>query len=228
MKRSKSITKLAPALRLAQSECANPKKDASNPHFKSRYADLASVRDAIMPVFLRHELAVVQIISSGGNGPTVTTVVIHSSGEYLETSSLTIPASRQDAQGWGSAITYARRYTLQATGGVTAADDDDDGESASGPDTRSAAAQAAPAQSRPTQTASRNNGPQPIKRATPEMCAELERLITTHKLNRERLAGRLEANHGTKIFAELSILHADEVLIALRKANEPQTADIAF
>ncbi len=138
MNKSDSIAKLAQALVAAQAEVKNPAKDAFNPHFKTKYADLASVRDAVVPVFARHGLAVVQSLHSADRGPTIATTLLHSSGEWMEAGSLTIPASKQDAQGYGSAITYGRRYMLLAVAGVVG-DDDDDGNAACKPQAQQAA-----------------------------------------------------------------------------------------
>jgi len=129
MQHSQSIVNVAKALVAAQAELKNPPLDKTNPHFKNRYASLAGVRDAITPVFAKHGLAVVQSTGSTSRGPVVTTMLVHVSGEWLLADPLELPAGKQDAQGYGSAITYARRYALAALANVTG-DDDDDGEGA--------------------------------------------------------------------------------------------------
>jgi hypothetical protein len=107
----------------------NPPKDAVNPHFKSRYADLATVRDTVVPVMAKHGLAVMQLPCDVDGLPALTTLVVHTSGEWVETTILLRP-TKNDPQGVGSALTYMRRYALQSIAGV-AADDDDDGNAGS-------------------------------------------------------------------------------------------------
>lgn len=131
VRRSETIAALAKALAGAQAEMRNPAKDSVNPHFRSRYADLATVRDAVIPALARQSLAVVQLPCESESGPTLVTLLIHSSGEWIETS-LSLRATKNDPQGIGSALTYARRYALQSVAGV-AADDDDDGEAGARP-----------------------------------------------------------------------------------------------
>ncbi len=124
------IGKLAAALAKAQSQMSHAEKSKKNEHFKSRYADLAAVLDAVGPALSANELALVQLpVLSDDKHVSVTTMLIHSSGESLS-STLAVPVSKQDAQGVGSAITYARRYAVMAMCGI--APDDDDGNAAVG------------------------------------------------------------------------------------------------
>jgi hypothetical protein len=131
---SSTIAALAAALVEAQSELKNPPKDSINPHFKSRYADLATVRDTVAPVLNRHGLAVLQLPCETPEGPALASILIHKSGEWFETTFL-LRAQQQTPQGVGSALTYCRRYALQSIAGV-AADDDDDGGAGSRPATQ--------------------------------------------------------------------------------------------
>lgn len=136
MNRSESVDKLVAALVAAQAEMPHPPKDSQvNAGARQyRYACLATVIDTVKPVLARHGLAVMQAASTGQHGPVLTTTVLHSSGQWLEAGALELPAGKQDAQGWGSALSYARRYSLLAVAGVTA-DEDDDGQAASKPAT---------------------------------------------------------------------------------------------
>lgn len=131
MERSEQVNELMTALAKAQAQMKNPGFDATNPHFKNKYASLAAVRDAVLPVLTAHGLALTQLVSTEGDQVVCTTVLWHSSGQYLG-STLHLPAARNDAQGYGSAITYARRYSLMALCCV-AGDEDDDGEAAVAP-----------------------------------------------------------------------------------------------
>jgi hypothetical protein len=121
------------ALVQCQGELGAALKDATNPHFKSKYADLASVVGAIKPVASKHGLGYVQCFHPSEGGVTVETIIVLTSGEHFSTGPLFVPASKQDAQGYGSAITYARRYSLQTAFGVPADDDDGNAAAASAP-----------------------------------------------------------------------------------------------
>lgn len=125
---SAEIGQLAAALAAAQGEMASAIKDSVNPHFKSRYADLASTWDACRGPLSKHGIAVVQIPGNRQGGVNVTTTIAHKSGEWM---SCTIGAETSaKPQHVGSAITYLRRYGLAAMVGI--APDDDDGEAAQG------------------------------------------------------------------------------------------------
>jgi hypothetical protein len=131
MQTSEQINELAAALAKAQGQIQGAVKDSTNPAFKSRYADLASVWDACRVALSANGLAVVQGPALADRGVSVTTRLLHSSGQWAE-STLILPMDKATAQGAGSAITYARRYALAAMVGV-APDDDDDGNAASQP-----------------------------------------------------------------------------------------------
>lgn len=120
---SDTIGKLALSLSKAQGQITGALKDSSNPFFKSKYADIASVWDACRSALSENELAVVQTTSGDASNVTVITTLIHSSSEWIS-GSLTIKPSKADAQGIGSALTYARRYGLSAIVGVAQIDDD--------------------------------------------------------------------------------------------------------
>lgn len=130
METSSRLTKLAEALAKAQGEIEAAKKDSTNPHFKSKYADLASVWAAIREPLSKHGLSVVQPVTSSERSVTVATIIMHSSGEQIAAGILTVPVTAPTPQAFGSAITYARRYALMSAVGV--APDDDDGNAASG------------------------------------------------------------------------------------------------
>jgi len=131
MKTSETITKLTVALLAAQKAITFAAKDATNPHFKSKYANLESVIDAIKAPMNDNGIVFTQTFSAGDIGYlTLTTRLMHISGEYLEDTN-SIPLQKNDAQGYGSAATYARRYALSAIAGLYQADDD--GEEASKP-----------------------------------------------------------------------------------------------
>lgn len=126
--RSASLAALAAALAKAQGEMEGAAKGNLNPHFKSKYADLASVWDACREPLSKHGLAILQPVSADGPRVTVTTMLVHSSGEWIG-EALTMTAQQNTPQGVGSAITYGRRYGLSSMVGI--APEDDDGNAAS-------------------------------------------------------------------------------------------------
>ena len=120
---------LAAALAKAQAECQNVSMNKTNPHFKSRYADLSAVRDAIVPVFNKHGLSIIQAPTTDGfSGFSLETRVMHESGEEL-VFNFPLPSDVNKMQAVGSAISYARRYTLSALACI-ASEEDDDGNAA--------------------------------------------------------------------------------------------------
>lgn len=123
MERSESIKELAAALNKAQAEMSGAKKGANNPFFKSKYADLNSVVDAVRVPFAENGLSYSQFPVMDDNRVGVETILMHESGEFIA-STLMLPTGKLDAQAAGSAITYARRYSLQSIAGIPAEDDD--------------------------------------------------------------------------------------------------------
>lgn len=123
LRQSDSIGALAKSLCRAQSQVEGAAKDSQNPHFKSKYADLASVWLACRSALTGNSLSVVQSPAYAKGHVLVTTRLIHDSGEWLE-GTLAIPVGKSDAHGIGSATTYARRYALAAMVGVAPEDDD--------------------------------------------------------------------------------------------------------
>jgi hypothetical protein len=124
MKHSDSIKELATALAKAQGELEGAIKDSTNPHFKSRYADLASVVAALKATFPGHGLAYVQTVVTDAAAVGVETMLLHASGEWIRGEPFFVPVNKADAQGFGSALTYCRRYSLAAMCGVAPEDDD--------------------------------------------------------------------------------------------------------
>ena len=160
---SENIAALSAALAKAQGAIEGAVKGKTNPAFKSKYADLASVWDACREALTDNGLAVIQSPGPLAEGRMeMTTMLVHSSGEWVR-GVLTIPLGKADAHGYGSATTYARRFALAAFVGV--APEDDDG--------NAAAASAA----KPARTAA------PI---TSEQAGELQALLDEVGADRER------------------------------------------
>ena len=122
------MKQIATALLKAQSEMSNPKKGATNPFFKSKYADLNAIREAVIPTLNENGISVLQPIVHVEGKNFVKTILLHESGELMESLTEIIYNKQNDAQAQGSGISYARRYALQSF--VCVGADDDDGQKA--------------------------------------------------------------------------------------------------
>lgn len=118
------MQKIASALVKAQKAFGPALKSSTNPHFRSKYADLSACVEAVIDGLNENGIALIQIPHECESGVTVETLFIHESGETLSAGRLHVPATKQDAQGYGSALTYARRYSLMAACGIAPEDDD--------------------------------------------------------------------------------------------------------
>jgi hypothetical protein len=115
---------IATALVKAQKAFGPALKTSTNPHFRSRYADLSACVEAVIDALNTNGIALIQQLAESDDGVIVETVFVHESGEMLNCGKLHVPASKKDPQGFGSALTYARRYSLMAACGIAPEDDD--------------------------------------------------------------------------------------------------------
>lgn len=129
MRTSENINEIAKAVNTFRQTVKQPTKNGDNPFLKSRYVQLEGVVDAIDRALPDTGLAYTQEVVSEGNQVSVTTLIFHSSGQFIELGPLSVPVAKNDAQAFGSAETYARRYSLSAAFGITS-DLDDDGTAA--------------------------------------------------------------------------------------------------
>lgn len=159
---------IASALVAAQTKMRHAKIDRVNPHFGNRYATLAAVLDACRELLNAEGIAVVQRVTSDPDKGTVSvsTVLHHRSGEALDCGALTLKATQNNPQQIGSALTYARRYSLAAAVGI-ASEEDDDGECAEGRQTQPAATPTAPAAPRSVPRATVVAPPSPLAAVRP-------------------------------------------------------------
>lgn len=149
MKTSESITKISAALLQAQLAITFAAKDANNPHFKSKYADLPTVIDAVKPALNANGIVFLQALAPAPAGfVSLTTRLLHESGEWIEETAQE-PLAQNTPQGYGSAVTYLRRYSLASFVGLY--QDDDDGHAATHAPAKAASAPAQPA--KPAQSA---------------------------------------------------------------------------
>lgn len=136
MNKSETIVKISSALVKAQSEMGNATKGSANPFFKSRYADLNSIREACLPVLNAHGISVLQPTSVLDGKLYVETLLLHESGEYISGLYEVVVGKQNDPQALGAAISYSRRYGLQSMVNIGA--EDDDAESAMGRNVKAA------------------------------------------------------------------------------------------
>jgi len=147
---------IASAFVKAQQAFGPALKTATNPHLKTKYANLSACVEAVVDALNTHGIALLQKThEANSSGVTVETVFMHESGESISSGLLFVPAAKQDPQGYGSALTYARRYSLMTACGI--APEDDDGHAASKPKHQASAnpAQAEKSKATPEQSAAR-------------------------------------------------------------------------
>src|SRR5690625_4310273 len=125
MNKSDSVKNIGIALAKFQAEVKNPKNTADNPFYKSKYAPLQDVLNEVRPLLSKHGLSVIQSPSGDGENISVTTLLLHESGEWIEFDPLVLKAEKITPQGAGIAVTYGRRYSLSAVLGISSEDDDD-------------------------------------------------------------------------------------------------------
>lgn len=131
---SNDIGEIAKAIAQAQAQLDNVSKNSVNPHFKSKYADLAAAADAARPAFAAAGVAIIQAPTTRGHLVRITTLFAHGSGQWMR-STLGMKPTKTDPQGVGAAITYARRYSLLAMTGLAPEEDDDANRASKKPDT---------------------------------------------------------------------------------------------
>jgi hypothetical protein len=141
------MKEIASALVKAQKEFGPALKSSTNPAFRSRYADLSACVEAVIDALNNNDIFMMQPTHECDDGVIVETIFIHSSGEQISSGKLHVPATKHDAQGYGSALTYARRYSLMTACGI--APEDDDGNSASKPKAAPSKPAAQPAKASP-------------------------------------------------------------------------------
>lgn len=127
---SEKVGSISKALVGAQADVGLALKNQENSHFKSQYADLSAVLSVAKPALAKHGLALTQFPGQGEGTVTLSTLLLHESGEWILFPPASIPLQAHTAHGYGSAISYLRRYTTQACLGISIGTDDDDGNEA--------------------------------------------------------------------------------------------------
>ena len=209
---SAEIGEIAAALSVAQAEINPAEKNATNPHLKNKYANISAIYDAVREVLPKHGLCVVQtMLPTDGTRAHVRTTLAHKSGQWFA-SECVMPLDRQGgAQGMGSAITYARRYSLSAILGVVA-DEDDDGNGAQGRNNR--------AQIEKDRAAAKANNPSPP--SDPQRKMFMSMMSKKHNGNRDAILDDLSKYFGRKIASsnELTKAEISEMIEVLNNGRE--------
>ena len=209
---SAEIGEIAAALSVAQAEINPAEKNATNPHLKNKYANISAIYDAVREVLPRHGLCVVQtMLPTDGTRAHVRTTLAHKSGQWFA-SECVMPLDRQGgAQGMGSAITYARRYSLSAILGVVA-DEDDDGNGAQGRNNKS--------QIEKDRAAAKANNPNPP--SDPQRKMFMSMMSKKHNGNRDAILDDLSKYFGRKIASsnELTKAEISEMIEVLNNGRE--------
>ena len=171
MKHSETMSDIAKALAKFQGEVRDPAKDTNNPFFKSKYVPLDGLLNAVRPVLAANGLSFMQFLGGDGQTITVTTLLLHESGEWIESEPFPLKPVKTDPQAYGSACTYGKRYSLSAALGIGWQEDDDGNKASQKPSQNTQQAAGAP---KPKQA---NTSPQDEKKAV------LQRLTADMKQN---------------------------------------------
>ena len=206
---SETIGKLAEALAKAQGAMDNPARSAENPFFKSKYAPLSAITDAIRKPLSQNGLSYVQTVSMQNDIVMLTTRLMHLSGEWIE-SAMPLPHVGKP-QELGSVMTYFRRYQLSAIVGITADDDDDDNEASGN--------RAQPAQRQPAKPAPQANGDNPFDDDKPSQTQ------TNGNAASEKQHKMLFAL-GTKLYGESWNAKRPELVKAITKGRSESASDL--
>ena len=125
MKHSESIVNISKALLEVQKKIKNAKQTAENPFYKSSYAPLNEILDEVRPNCNANGITILHDIGHDNGNVIVSAMLLHTSGEWIQTDGMKLPLDKQTAQGAGSAVTYGRRYTISAILGIASEEDDD-------------------------------------------------------------------------------------------------------
>ncbi|MCU5181552.1 ERF family protein [Bacillus toyonensis] len=217
MNKSETITELAKALVKFNSEVNKIAKDADNPFFKNNYATLDTIIDEIRPILSKHGLSIMQIPSGDGQNVTLKTLLLHESGEWLESDELTMKPVKNDPQAVGSCITYARRYSLAAFLSLNTGEDDDGNGATYGKDKPKPKGNSGQAPSKPQ--GSSGNGKASEKQMK-MIHVKIAHISAISKTDKHTIEDTLKGNIGTDNLNEISSQIASkaiEVLIGWEK-----------
>lgn len=168
MKHSETMSEISKALAKFQGEVKDPTKDTSNPFFKSKYVPLDGLLNAVRPVLAKNGLSFMQFLGGDGQTITVTTLLLHESGEWIESEPFPLKPVKADPQSYGSACTYGKRYSLSAALGI-GWEEDDDGNKASQKPSQNAQNRAQPPKQQQANTSSQDEKKTVLQRLSADM-----------------------------------------------------------
>ncbi|WMW41384.1 ERF family protein (plasmid) [Bacillus cereus] len=216
MNRSETIVELAKALVKFNSEVNKIAKDADNPFFKNNYATLDTIIDEVRPILFKNGLSIMQIPSGDGQNVTLKTLLLHESGEWLESDELTMKPVKNDPQAVGSCITYARRYSLAAFLSLNTGDDDDGNSATYGKD------------GRPNQKGNSGQAPKKLQnngnsssngKASEKQLkmihAKIAHVTAVSKAEKQTVENKLKAQIGVSSLTEMSTQNASKAIEVL-------------
>ncbi|PEQ60933.1 ERF family protein [Bacillus cereus] len=212
MNKSETITELAKALVKFNSEVNKIAKDADNPFFKNNYATLDTIIDEIRPILSKHGLSIMQIPSGDGQNVTLKTLLLHESGEWLESDELTMKPVKNDPQAVGSCITYARRYSLAAFLSLNTGEDDDGNGATYGKDKPKPKGNSGQAPSKPQ--GGGGNGKASEKQMK-MIHAKIAHISALAKTDKQTIEDTLKGNIGTENLSEISSQVASKAIEVL-------------
>lgn len=214
MNRSETITELAKALVKFNSEVTKIAKDADNPFFKNNYATLDTIIDEIRPILSKHGLSIMQIPSGDGQNVTLKTLLLHESGEWLESDALTMKPVKNDPQAVGSCITYARRYSLAAFLSLNTGEDDDGNGTTYGKDKPKPKGNSGQTPSKPQGSNGNGNGKASEKQMK-MIHAKIAHISALTKTEKQTIEDTLKGNIGTDNLSEISSQVASKAIEVL-------------
>lgn len=212
MNKSETITELAKALVKFNSEVNKIAKDADNPFFKNNYATLDTIIDEIRPILSKHGLSIMQIPSGDGQNVTLKTLLLHESGEWLESDELTMKPVKNDPQAVGSCITYARRYSLAAFLSLNTGEDDDGNDATYGKDKPKPKGNSGQAPSKPQGNGGNGKASEKQMKMIHAKIAHISALAKTDK---QTIEDTLKGNIGTDNLSEISSQVASKAIEVL-------------
>ena len=212
MNKSETITELAKALVKFNSEVNKIAKDADNPFFKNNYATLDTIIDEIRPILSKHGLSIMQVPSGDGQNVTLKTLLLHESGEWLESDELTMKPVKNDPQAVGSCITYARRYSLAAFLSLNTGEDDDGNGATYGKDKPKSKGNSGQAPSKPQGSSGNGKASEKQMKMIHAKIAHISALTKTEK---QTIEDTLKGNIGTDNLSEISSQVASKAIEVL-------------
>lgn len=212
MNKSETITELAKALVKFNSEVNKIAKDADNPFFKNNYATLDTIIDEIRPILSKHGLSIMQIPSGDGQNVTLKTLLLHESGEWLESDELTMKPVKNDPQAVGSCITYARRYSLAAFLSLNTGEDDDGNGATYGKDKPKPKSNSGQA---PNKSQGSNGNGKASEKQMKMIHAKIAHISALTKTEKQTIEDTLKGNIGTDNLSEISSQVASKAIEVL-------------